>query len=87
MNDSTLAPVFAHIEANRAAFIARLMEYVRHPSISAQNIGIGEVAALLEGHLQALGMAVERIETEGHPMVFGQLGNDPSRPTILLYGH
>jgi len=87
MNDSTLAPVFAHIEANRAAFIARLMEYVRHPSISAQNIGIGEVAALLEGHLQALGMAVERIETEGHPMVFGQLGNDLSRPTILLYGH
>jgi acetylornithine deacetylase/succinyl-diaminopimelate desuccinylase-like protein len=87
MNDSTLARVFAHIEANRDSFIARLTDYVRHPSISAQNIGIREVAELLAGHLRGLGMAVEEIETPGHPMLFGQLGNDPSRPTILLYGH
>ncbi|MCC5971033.1 MAG: M20/M25/M40 family metallo-hydrolase [Pararhodobacter sp.] len=87
MNDSTLAPVFAHIEDNRERFIARLMDYVRHPSISAQNIGIRPVAALLKGHLHSLGMTVETIETPGHPMVFGQLGDDPARPTILLYGH
>lgn len=87
MNDSTLAPVFAHIEANRDSFIARLMDYVRHPSISAQDIGIGAVAALLEGHLRALGMTVEILRTAGHPMVFGQLGDNPAKPTILLYGH
>lgn len=87
MTDSTLAQVFAHIENNRETFIARLIDYVRHPSISAQNIGIGEVAALLSGHLRSLGMAVEEITTPGHPMIFGQLGNDPARPTILLYGH
>ena len=87
MTNSTLAQVFAHIEANRDSFITRLIDYVRHPSISAQNIGIREVAELLSGHLRALGMAVEAIDTPGHPMIFGQLGNDPARPTILLYGH
>lgn len=87
MTNSTLAQVFAHIEANRDSFITRLIDYVRHPSISARNIGIREVAELLSGHLRALDMAVEEIDTPGHPMIFGQLGNDPARPTILLYGH
>mgnify|MGYP001237535101 CR=1 FL=1 len=87
MKDNMLTQVFAHIEASRDSYIARLIDYVRHPSISAQNIGIRDVATLLAGHLRALGMSVEEIETEGHPMIFGQLGTDPARPTILLYGH
>jgi hypothetical protein len=42
-----LARVLAHIDGQREAYVARLIEYVRHPSISAQNIGIREVAAML----------------------------------------
>lgn len=87
MTDNMLAQVFAHIEANQESFIDRLIDYVRHPSISAQNIGMREVADLLAGHLRALGMVVDEIDTPGHPMIFGQLGDDPARPTILLYGH
>ena len=46
-----LDQVFAHIEANSESFIQRVMDYVRHPSISAQNIGIREVAELLIAQL------------------------------------
>ncbi|UOM37287.1 M20/M25/M40 family metallo-hydrolase [Acuticoccus sp. I52.16.1] len=79
--------VFAHIDANRESFVARLMDYVRHPSISAQNIGIREVSALLVEMLKGLGMEVEAVPTKNHPMVLGRRGADPSKPTVLLYGH
>ncbi|RAI00153.1 peptidase M20 [Acuticoccus sediminis] len=79
--------VFAHIDANRDSFIARLMDYVRHPSISAQNKGIREVSELLVEMLAGLGMEVEAVPTNNHPMVLGRRGSDPSKPTVLLYGH
>lgn len=89
MNDSqaTLERVFAHIEANREAFIARLMDYVRHPSISAQDIGIAEVAGILERLLTGMGMETEIVPTSGHPMVLARRETHPGKPTVLLYGH
>ncbi len=53
MND--LAGVLAHIDRNRDSYVARVMDYVRHPSISAQDIGIAEVGALLTDMLTKLG--------------------------------
>ncbi|MEP0696137.1 MAG: M20/M25/M40 family metallo-hydrolase, partial [Nitratireductor sp.] len=76
-----------HIEANRDAFVARLMDYVRHPSISAHNQGIGEVAGMLVGFLRKLGMEAETVPTSGHPMVLGRRDVSPDKPTVLLYGH
>jgi acetylornithine deacetylase/succinyl-diaminopimelate desuccinylase-like protein len=82
-----MEPVFAHIEANRDAFVARLMDYVRHPSISAQDIGIREVAGMLVEMLKGLGMAAETVATRNHPMVLGRRYVSPDKPTVLLYGH
>ncbi|MEI5676788.1 M20 family dipeptidase [Mesorhizobium sp. CGMCC 1.15528] len=82
-----LAPIFAHVEENRDAFIARLMDYVRHPSISAHNQGIGEVAAMLVEMLKGLGMDAETVPTKNHPMVLGRRDVSPDKPTVLLYGH
>ncbi|RJE85922.1 M20/M25/M40 family metallo-hydrolase [Paracoccus onubensis] len=82
-----LGAVFDHIEAQRETHLARLLEYVRHPSISAQNKGIAEVARMLVGMLTDLGMEVEAVKTRGHPMVLGRHGDDPAKPTLLLYGH
>jgi acetylornithine deacetylase/succinyl-diaminopimelate desuccinylase-like protein len=82
-----LDAVFAHINAHSDSFVTRLMEYVSHPSISAQNIGIREVSVLLVDILTCLGMQAEAVETLGHPMVLGRHGDDPTKPTVLLYGH
>ena len=38
-SSDALAAVFDHIETNRSAFLDRLIAYLRHPSISAENIG------------------------------------------------
>lgn len=87
MTDATLDRVFAHIAANEAGFLDRLMAYVRHPSISAQNIGIAEVAQMVLGMLERLGMQAQAIPTAGHPMILGRWDKAPGRPTVLLYGH
>ncbi|MCO6391773.1 M20/M25/M40 family metallo-hydrolase [Aliihoeflea aestuarii] len=82
-----LDAVFAHIEANRDDFVTRVMDYVRHPSISAHDIGIREVAALLVNHLEGLGFEAEAVATRNHPMVLGKRIVSPDKPTVLLYGH
>ena len=84
---SVLDPVFTHIETNRDAFTARLMDYVRHPSISAHNHGIREVADMLVGMLGDLGMAVETHETQNHPIIVARRTVSADKPTVLLYGH
>ena len=85
--DDRLSQVFAHIEANQEGFVGRLMDYVRHPSISAQTIGIEQVAGMLVAMLGELGMEAEAVATAGHPMVLGRSGNRPDVPTVMFYGH
>jgi acetylornithine deacetylase/succinyl-diaminopimelate desuccinylase-like protein len=63
------------------------MDYVRHPSISAQNMGVREVAALLVDILTGLGMKAQAVPTKGHPMVLGRSTSVFGARTILLYGH
>jgi acetylornithine deacetylase/succinyl-diaminopimelate desuccinylase-like protein len=85
--DADLQMVFDHIEANREAFLTRLMNYVRHPSISAHAVGIGEVAAILVDMFTNLGMEAETVPTRNHPMVLGRRNASPGKPTVLFYGH
>jgi acetylornithine deacetylase/succinyl-diaminopimelate desuccinylase-like protein len=67
--------------------VARLIDYLRHRSISAQNVGIREVSTLLVEMLNALGLEAEAVQTKGHPFVLARHQVDPQKPTILLYGH
>ena len=82
-----LPPVFSHIETNQENYIQRLIDYVRHPSISAHDIGIREVSELLIEMLTKIGFETQSIPTAGHPMVLGRWEKKPSAPTVLLYGH
>jgi acetylornithine deacetylase/succinyl-diaminopimelate desuccinylase-like protein len=84
---SDLDAVFAHIDSHRDAHLSRLIDYLKHPSISAQDIGIREVSQILVQHLQSLGMEAEAVPTAGHPMVLGRRSDAPGAPTVILYGH
>ncbi len=86
----SLERVLQHIDANGEHFIQRVMEYVRHPSISAHGQGIGEVGDMLVELLTGLGMRARKVATSGHPVILGRwqrpAGSPPAR-TILFYGH
>ena len=44
-----LNDIFAYVDEHAQAFLARLIDYVRRPSISAYGEGIGEVAEYIAG--------------------------------------
>lgn len=63
-----LKAIKSYIESHRSAHLVKVQEYLRQPSISAQNIGVRECAALLMRYYHDLGcQEVEMVETGGHP--------------------
>lgn len=86
-NPPNLSDVFTYIDQHREDFLARLIDYVRRPSISAHGTGIGEVATYIASVLQGLNLQTRIMPTAGWPMVLGQRLEQPGKPTVLLYGH
>ncbi len=77
--------IYAHIDANLPAHLSELQRWVRQPSVSAQNRGIQEMAALLASDLEALGFRdVALVPTAGHPGVFGFYDAGAAR-TLVVY--
>ena len=79
------------IDHNRRRFVNDLIEIVRIPSISSSPDHRGEVvrcAEYLAEEMRRIGLGkAEVVPTAGHPMVYGERVTDPSRPTLLIYGH
>lgn len=89
------------IDANGQKYIQNLKEAVAIPSVSALADKRKDVRRMSEwtaDRLKKLGVEVslrelgEQILPNGDklplpPVVFGQLGKDPKKKTVLLYGH
>ncbi|MFL5626086.1 MAG: M20/M25/M40 family metallo-hydrolase [Ktedonobacteraceae bacterium] len=82
-----LKDIFAYVDEHAQTFLARLIDYLRRPSISAYGEGIGEVAEYIAGVMRQMGLTVRIIPTSGWPMVFGEYTAQPGATTVLLYGH
>lgn len=89
--DTPLTPklddIFAYIDEHSQTFLARLIDYLRRPSISAYGEGIVEVAEYIAGVMRQMGLAVRIMPTSGWPMVLGEYKTRLDAPTVLLYGH
>lgn len=79
--------VHRYIDEHRDESLEILKALIRQPSISAQDLGVKECARLLAGIMRDLGVSSEVIETPTQPVVYGEIGRDPSAYTLLLYGH
>jgi len=75
----------AYVQANRERFLAELADFCRQPSISAQNVGIAEMADLVKAHFLRLGAQVQILETGGPPVVYADIGQ--GERTLLCYNH
>lgn len=89
MGDPSDALAFA--AHHRERFVAELIDLLRIPSVSTDPACAADVhrcAGWLATHLRSLGLdRAEVIPSDGLPLVFASHGNDPSRPTLLVYGH
>src|SRR3989475_3242865 len=80
-----LAPVFAQIEKQHDAAVQRLQEWVRQPSIAAENRGMNEGCELMMRLAREAGFdKVTQVPTDGQPGVFATLDAGAPR-TIGLY--
>lgn len=82
-----LQMLFRYVDDHQHAFLDRLLDYVRRPSISAYGEGMDEVAHFLLSQLRDLGLSGELVPTPGWPMVLGRSSHVAGLPTVLLYGH
>lgn len=80
-----------YLESNKDRFLDELFGLIRIPSVSADEKFKGNVskaASYIVEKLQEAGADhAEICETAGHPIVFGEKFTDPSKPTVLVYGH
>jgi acetylornithine deacetylase/succinyl-diaminopimelate desuccinylase-like protein len=77
--------VYNYVDQNLNKFIARIQEFVRQPSISAENKGVQEAAKLLASYFEKIGCQnVEIVPTKGHPIVYAEL-NSKAKTTLLVY--
>ncbi len=76
---------------NKDRFLEELLELLRIPSVSARSEHKADMIKCAETVKQRLSEAgadkVEIFQTPGHPIVFGEKIIDPSKPTVLVYGH
>jgi acetylornithine deacetylase/succinyl-diaminopimelate desuccinylase-like protein len=82
-----LGEVFAHVDANREAFVERLAGWVRRPSVSATGQGMPEAAGHARDLVAAAGLEATVAETPGWPLVLGHRAGPAGSPTVLVYGH
>src|ERR1700750_2466280 len=80
-----------YIEQHKQRFLDELFELLRFPSVSAvpkYKPDVLKTAAYVAKKLTDAGAEkVEVCETAGYPIVYGEKITDPSKPTVLVYGH
>ena len=78
-------------EKNKDRFLNELLELLRIPSVSAKSEHKADMLACAEAvKVRLIEAGVEKVEiypTEGHPVVYAEKIIDPSKPTVLVYGH
>ena len=80
-----------YVEQNKQRFLDELFELLRFPSVSADPKYKPDVLKTADHVAKKLRDAgadkVEVCETAGYPIVYGEKIVDPTKPTVLVYGH
>lgn len=79
------AAVYRYIDSHLDEHIANIQRWIRQPSVSAQKVGIREMAEMLRSDLAAMGFQeAELVPTDGHPGVWGYYDAGAEK-TLMLY--
>lgn len=80
-----------YLEKNKDRFLNEMMDLLRIPSVSAKSEHKNDMLTCAEAVKKSLLAAgcdkAEVMATAGHPVVYGEKIADPSKPTVLVYGH
>jgi len=78
-------------EKNKERFLSEMLDLLRIPSVSAKSEHKQDMVKCAEAVkarlLEAGADKAEVFATDGHPVVYAEKIIDPSKPTVLVYGH
>jgi acetylornithine deacetylase/succinyl-diaminopimelate desuccinylase-like protein len=87
-------PVTLHALSDREGFMARLQDFIGHPSVGADpayGAGMEGARQFLEGWLAGAGFTgLRRLSTpdgSGQPAIYAEWLGAKGAPTLLIYGH
>jgi acetylornithine deacetylase/succinyl-diaminopimelate desuccinylase-like protein len=84
--DDELAPIRKEIEKRHDEAVKRLQDWIRQPSIAAENRGMAEGCELMMRLLRDAGFqGVRKMPTDGHPGVFATLDAGAPRTLGVYY--
>lgn len=87
----TIENVIKYIEENKARYVKEMVEFCKIKSVSADKAFNKDTRKCAEWTVEYLkkigGKNVRLIETDLHPVVYGEMIADKSKPTFLVYGH
>lgn len=88
---SPVQAIDSYIKTNEDRFLNELLDLLRIPSVSADpkyKADVARCAQEVKKRMEEAGLEkVEVCQTAGHPIVYGEKIIDPSKPTVLVYGH
>ena len=76
-----------YLRDHEERLIGSLESFVEIPSVSTSGADMGPAVAFLERELGEAGFAVELLETDGNPVVYGEAGDPGDGFDVLVYGH
>ncbi|GAK10648.1 dipeptidase [Geomicrobium sp. JCM 19039] len=86
-----MSQIEQHLKANRERHLQELKNYLAIPSVSAlseHKEDTRKAAEWTAEQLKTIGLEhVEIMETNGHPVVYGDWLRASDKPTVLIYGH
>ncbi len=86
--DGEHSAIYDHIDENLDVHLQAIQRWLRQPSISAQNVGVQDMAEMLRGDLEDMGFQEARlVPTDGHPGVWAyyDAGADKTLIVYLMY--
>ena len=76
-----------HVGANQRAIVAELVELLSIPNVAADRENIRRNTQFLAQMLERRGFRSEVLETQGNPLVYGELRVAGATRTLLIYAH
>ena len=87
MTDLNLDALYAYVDQHEERALGLLEKFAAQPSISAQNLGLEEMADLCRRSMEEYGVPAQLMGTDGGPpVVYGEL-RGTSDKTLLFYNH
>lgn len=77
----------AALAENRERWIDDWLRLSAQPSVSATGEGVEACCRMVAGKMEDLGIRTEICAVSPYPVILGRAGEDPDKPTVLIYAH